>query len=118
RRRAAGEGADQERHQEQPGAEEHTRSCRSGVGASPGDGMELSLRLGPNGRGGRSGWRTAMREDDLRPSGNIEDRRGGGGRGFTARGGGLGIGAVLVLTLLGWALGIDPSALIGGAEMV
>jgi predicted metalloprotease len=59
-----------------------------------------------------------MREDDLRPSENIEDRRGGRGGGFTARGGGLGIGAVLVLTLLGWALGINPATLIGGAEMV
>jgi uncharacterized protein len=59
-----------------------------------------------------------MREDDLRPSQNIEDRRGGRGGGFTARGGGLGIGAVLVLTLLGWALGINPATLIGGAEMV
>ena len=55
-----------------------------------------------------------MREDDLRPSSNIEDRRGmsGGARG------GLGIGAVLVLTLIGWATGIDPSMLISGAEMV
>ncbi|HST76725.1 MAG TPA: neutral zinc metallopeptidase, partial [Acetobacteraceae bacterium] len=59
-----------------------------------------------------------MREDDLRPSENIEDRRGGGGGRFTARGGGLGIGAVLVLTLIGWALGINPATLIGGAEMV
>jgi predicted metalloprotease len=55
-----------------------------------------------------------MRDDDLRPSGNIEDRRGMGG---VARGG-LGIGAILVLTLLGWATGIDPRLLIGGAEMV
>jgi predicted metalloprotease len=55
-----------------------------------------------------------MREDDLRASTNIEDRRGISG---TARGG-LGIGAVLVLTLIGWATGIDPSALISGAEMV
>jgi len=59
-----------------------------------------------------------MREDDLRPSENIEDRRGGGGGRFVARGGGLGIGAVLVLTLIGWALGINPATLIGGAEMV
>jgi len=47
---------------------------------------------------------------------NIEDRRGQtalpGGRG------GLGIGTVLVLGLIGWALGIDPRLLIGGAEMV
>ena len=54
-----------------------------------------------------------MRDDDLRSSSNIEDRRGMGG----AARGGLGIGAVLVLTLIGWATGIDPSALINGAQM-
>jgi predicted metalloprotease len=32
--------------------------------------------------------------------------------------GGLGIGAIVVLSLLGWATGIDPRLLIGGAEMV
>jgi predicted metalloprotease len=55
-----------------------------------------------------------MRDDDLRASGNIEDRRGMGG----AAKGGLGIGAIIVLSLLGWATGIDPRVLIGGAEMV
>ena len=55
-----------------------------------------------------------MRDDDLRASGNIEDRRGMGG----ATKGGLGIGAIVILTLLGWATGIDPRMLIGGAEMV
>ena len=55
-----------------------------------------------------------MRDDDLRASTNIDDRRGMGG----AAKGGLGIGVVLVLTLLGWATGIDPRLLIGGAEMV
>jgi uncharacterized protein len=60
-----------------------------------------------------------MRLDDLPESGNIEDRRGdrGGGLGPIG-GGGLGIGAVVVLGLVGWALGIDPSLLIGGAEML
>lgn len=66
-----------------------------------------------------------MEDDDLRPSSNIEDRRGqggtggglGGGMGGVARGG-LGIGAVVVLTLIGYATGIDPRVLIGGAEMV
>jgi predicted metalloprotease len=58
-----------------------------------------------------------MQEDDLRPSENIEDRR-GRGPGIGVRSGGLGIGAVVVLSLLGWALGIDPSVLIGGAQMV
>ena len=55
-----------------------------------------------------------MREDDLRESSNIEDRRGVSGVGA----GGLGIGAVLVLTLIGWATGINPALLIGGAEQV
>ena len=55
-----------------------------------------------------------MQDDDLRASGNIEDRRGMGG----AAKGGLGIGAIVVLSLLGWATGIDPRLLISGAEMV
>jgi hypothetical protein len=55
-------------------------------------------------------------EDDLRPSSNIDDRRGGGGGGMAR--GGLGIGAIAVLCLIGWATGIDPRLLIGGAEMV
>jgi hypothetical protein len=33
-------------------------------------------------------------------------------------GGGLGIGAMIVLGLIGWALGVDPRLLIGGAEMI
>jgi len=65
-----------------------------------------------------------MRLDDLPESGNIEDRRGetgyggGGGFGLPIGGGGLGIGTVVVLGLIGWALGIDPSLLIGGAEIL
>jgi predicted metalloprotease len=65
-----------------------------------------------------------MRLDDLRTSDNIEDRRGGGGisggggSGFGIGGGRLGIGTVVVLGLLGWAFGINPAILIGGAEMV
>ncbi len=55
-----------------------------------------------------------MQDDDLRASSNIEDRRGMGGVGR----GGLGIGAIAVLCLIGWATGIDPRLLIGGAEMV
>jgi hypothetical protein len=57
-----------------------------------------------------------MRIEDLRTSDNIEDRR-GGGPSFPGGGGGLGLGTVVVLGLLGWALGIDPRILIGGAEM-
>jgi predicted metalloprotease len=67
-----------------------------------------------------------MRLDDLPESGNIEDRRGesgglgggGGGLGGLPVRGGLGIGTIVVLGLVGWALGIDPSVLIGGAEML
>lgn len=55
-----------------------------------------------------------MQDDDLRASSNIEDRRGMGG----ATKGGLGIGAIVVLTLIGYATGIDPRALISGAEIV
>ena len=65
-----------------------------------------------------------MRWDDFRRSDNVEDDRdagggfGGGGIGIPVGGGGLGIGTVVVLGLIGWALGIDPSVLIGGAELV
>ena len=43
---------------------------------------------------------------------------GGGGGGFPMGGGGLGIGTIVVLGLVGWALGIDPRLLIGGAEIL
>jgi len=66
-----------------------------------------------------------MRLDDLQESGNVEDRRGegglgggGGGFGMPIGGGGLGVGTIVILGLVGWALGIDPSLLIGGAEML
>jgi uncharacterized protein len=63
-----------------------------------------------------------MRWEDFRRSDNIEDRRdgGGGGGGFGMPGGrgGLGIGTVVVLGLIGYALGIDPRLLIGGAEIL
>src|SRR5262245_42652599 len=66
-----------------------------------------------------------MRWDDLPQSENVEDRRGddgmpgpGGGMGIPMGGGGLGIGGVIVLGLIGWALGIDPSLLISGAEIL
>src|SRR5262249_58445703 len=61
-----------------------------------------------------------MRLDDLPEGGSIEDRRGEGGYvgggGMPIGGGGLSIGAIVVLGVIGWALGIDPSLLIGGAE--
>ena len=63
-----------------------------------------------------------MRWDDFRQSSNIEDDREasasrGGGLGIPG-GGGLGIGMVIILGLIGWALGIDPSVLIGGAQIL
>ncbi len=61
-----------------------------------------------------------MRWEDYRQSENVEDRRGGGGEyaGLPGGRGGIGIGTMVVLGLLGWALGIDPRLLIGGAEMI
>lgn len=64
-----------------------------------------------------------MRLDDIQESDSIEDRRGegGGGGGFRmpgGGGGGLGFGAIALLTVVGWALGINPALLIGGAEIV
>ena len=62
-----------------------------------------------------------MRWDDFRRSSNVEDRRAGasfGPGGFRARAGGLGIGTIILLGLIGWAFGIDPRLLIGGAEML
>ena len=70
-----------------------------------------------------------MRLDDMDQSDNIEDRRGsgggfGGGGGFSGGGmsfgggGGLGIGTLIILGLIGWATGINPLLLIGGAEAI
>ena len=65
-----------------------------------------------------------MRYDDFRRSEDVEDRRDeggggmGGGFGLPMGGGGLGIGTILVLGIIGYALGIDPRLLIGGAEIL
>ena len=64
-----------------------------------------------------------MQWEDARRSDNIEDLRGqggggGGGFGMPIGGGGLGIGAIIILSLIGYATGIDPRILIGGAEQV
>src|ERR1700710_2837302 len=71
--------------------------------------------------------KTAMRYDDFRRSDDIDDRRdddgggmgGGGGFGIPmGGGGGLGIGTIIILGLVGYAFGIDPRILIGGAEIL
>jgi uncharacterized protein len=54
-----------------------------------------------------------MRLDDLPKSDRVEDRRG-----MPAGRAGIGIGTVVVLALIGWAFGIDPRLLIGGAEQM
>ena len=55
-----------------------------------------------------------MRLDELPRSKRVEDRR----HMTASRAGGIGLGGVVVLGLIGWALGIDPRILIGGAEQV
>jgi predicted metalloprotease len=65
-----------------------------------------------------------MRIDQLPRSDNVEDRRSEGGLGrsggirIPGGRGGLGIGTIIVLVLVGWWLGIDPSILIGGADIL
>ena len=74
----------------------------------------------------RAGARRTMRFDDLPQSDNIEDRRGDSSAAEVAAasafrwagGGGLGIGTIVILGIVGYALGIDPRLLIGGAEMI
>jgi predicted metalloprotease len=61
--------------------------------------------------------RPVMRWDDFRRSGNVEDRR-GLPMGPIARGGGLGLGTIVILGLIAWGLGVDPRLLIGGAELI
>src|SRR5205085_3920614 len=86
------------------------------------------LQAGPAALPGKRSRRLiAMRYDDFRRSADVEDRRddggggiggGGGGFGIPVGGGGLGIGTILVLGIIGYALGIDPRILIGGAEIL
>jgi predicted metalloprotease len=56
-----------------------------------------------------------MRIDELPKSDRVEDRR-GGLSGFPGGRGGIGLGTIVILGLIGWALGIDPRVLIEGAE--
>ena len=63
-----------------------------------------------------------MRWSDFRRSDNIEDRRSqggmGAGGGYPIRGGHLGLGSIIVLLLISWVFGINPLALLGGAEIL
>ena len=58
-----------------------------------------------------------MRTDDFRPSDNVEDNRGARG-GIPGGAGGLGIGTVVVIGLISWYFGIDPSVLLNGAQIL
>jgi predicted metalloprotease len=62
----------------------------------------------------------AMRTDDFRPSNNVEDdREQSASRGGLPGGtGGLGIGAVIIIGLISWYFGIDPSVLLNGAQIL
>jgi predicted metalloprotease len=61
-----------------------------------------------------------MRTEDFRPSGNVEDdRQLSASRGGIPGGkGGLGIGVVIIIFLVSWLLGIDPSVLFNGAQLL
>jgi len=62
-----------------------------------------------------------MKWEDLQSSDNIEDRRGSGpmmGGGPRMGAGGIGLGTMVILGLIGWALGVNPAILIGGAQMI
>ncbi len=61
-----------------------------------------------------------MRTDDLRPSDNVEDdREASASRGGMPGGkGGLGIGTVVIIFLISWYFGIDPSVLLNGAQLL
>jgi uncharacterized protein len=61
-----------------------------------------------------------MRTDDFRPSSNVEDdRQQSASRGGMPGGaGGLGIGTVIIIGLISWYFGIDPSVLLNGAQIL
>jgi len=61
-----------------------------------------------------------MRTDDFRRSDNVEDdREASASRGGMPGGaGGLGIGTVIIIGLISWYFGIDPSVLLNGAQIL
>lgn len=56
-----------------------------------------------------------MRWDDFRSSGNVEDRR---GMGMPRGAGGIGIGTLVIVGIVGWALGINPLVLLSGLDAI
>jgi predicted metalloprotease len=58
-----------------------------------------------------------MRTDDFRPSDNVEDNRQTRG-GIPGGAGGLGIGTIVIVGLISWYFGIDPSVLLNGAQIL
>jgi uncharacterized protein len=61
-----------------------------------------------------------MRTDDFRQSDNVEDdREASASRGGLPGGtGGLGIGTIIIVGLISWYFGIDPSVLLNGAQIL
>jgi predicted metalloprotease len=60
-----------------------------------------------------------MRTDDFRPSSNVEDdREASASRGMPGGAGGLGIGTVIIIGLISWYFGVDPSILFNGAQIL
>jgi uncharacterized protein len=61
-----------------------------------------------------------MRTDDFRPSDNVEDDRSASASrgGMPGGAGGLGIGTVIIIGLISWYFGIDPSVLLNGAQIL
>ena len=59
-----------------------------------------------------------MQLDNTPVSQNIEDRRGQSGGGMRMGGGGLGIGAILIVFAISYFTGINPQILMQGAEIV
>ena len=58
-----------------------------------------------------------MRLDQLPRSDKVEDRRGSGPGGFPmGRAGGVGIGTIILLVIVGWALGINPDLFLPNRE--
>jgi len=60
-----------------------------------------------------------MRTDDFRPSENVEDdREASASRGIPGGAGGVGIGTIIIIGLISWYFGIDPSVLLNGAQIL